>query len=264
MHLAYLDDSQFESSLAMFGAVIMPHGAFGFAERVHSIAIEQLFTLDDIENFQEFHARDLFLGEGTFKGAPEDRRFDAITVLLQAMTHYDMPFIFSALDVNKLQKKEISRSLFETAPPSVAAFKMCLLGIESWAQNQHEQRDPKVRRIDYNDQYMVIVDETKDQELKKRLRNSYRLLREPRPYIGPNKNRLWHAHDAMFFCDSRDSIGIQIADLCTYFMQRHLSKRNPEHKDESEGFYQMFSHLIQCAKPEPEWSQYSDVFLSHV
>ena len=138
-----------------------------FAERVHSIAIEQLFTLDDIENFQEFHARDLFLGEGTLR-VPGGQTIYVLTVLLQAMTHYDMPFIFSALDVNKLQKKEISRSLFETAPPSVAAFKMCLLGIESWAQNQHEQRDPKVRRIDYNDQYMVIVDETKDQELKKR------------------------------------------------------------------------------------------------
>lgn len=211
MHLAYIDDSQFETSLAMFGAVVMPHGSFGFAERMHSVAIEQILDIDKVRDFEEFHARDLYLGEGAFKGIQEEKRYDAITVLLQAMGSYQLPFVFAALDVKKLQEKEVARSLFEAAPPSVAAFKMCLLGIEAWAESHHAQSPFSSHKIDYNDQYLVIADETKDQELKKRLRNSYRLLREARPYIGPTKNRLWHAHDAMFFCDSRDSIGIQIS-----------------------------------------------------
>ena len=61
MHLAYLDDSQQQGSVAIFGAVLIPHGNFGWAERMHSIAIEQLFTADEIEEkFQEFHAYELF------------------------------------------------------------------------------------------------------------------------------------------------------------------------------------------------------------
>ena len=101
------------------------------------------------------------------------------------------------------------------------------------------------------------------EELKRRLRNSYRLLRAAHPYTVKAPNRLWHAHDAMYFGDSRDSVGIQLADLCTYFMQRQLLKSNVNVKDESDEFYKMFSSQVICAKPEPEWSQHRELFLCH-
>jgi hypothetical protein len=265
VHLAYLDDSQdqTQSSIAMFGALVIPSGEFGWAERMHSIAVEQLFSPDEIEEkFQEFHARDLFKGEGPFQGIDERKRFTAIEVLLMALRHYRLPFIYSAVDVQKLAKSALSRSLFETANPLVAAFKLCLLGVEKWAQSQHEHPVPGVVKIDYNDQYLLVVDETKDHELKKRLRNSYRLLRAARPYMKAF-NRLWHAHDAMFFGDSRDSVGIQLADLCAYFMQRQLLKRDADAKDDSDEFYSKFSSQVICAKPEPEWTDYRELLLSH-
>lgn len=265
MHLAYLDDSQdqTQSSLAMFGAVIIPTGEFGWAERLHSIAAEQLFSPDEIEEkFQEFHGRDLFKGEGPFQGMGEQKRFDAIAVLLMALRHHRLPFIYSAIDVRKLAKSTLARGLFETAHPLVPAFKLCLLGIENWAQSQHDHFPGSIR-VDYSDQYLLIVDETKDAELKKRLRNSYRLLRAARPYVLKSPNRLWHAHDAMFFGDSRDSVGIQLADLCTYFMQRQLMKQNVNVKDESDQFYRMFSDQVICAKPEPEWSEHRELLLAH-
>src|SRR5690242_21022857 len=58
-----------------------------------------------------------------------------------------------------------------------------------------------VIQIDYTDQYLLISDDMKDQELKKNLRKSYRFLRAARPYIGKTQNRLWHSHDAMYFGD---------------------------------------------------------------
>ena len=263
MHLAYLDDSQQPGSLAMFGAVVIPHGAFGWAERMHSIAIEQLFLADQIEEkFQEFHAFELFKGEGAFKGIDKAKRFDAITVLLMALRHHRLPFIYAAVDEKKLAKSDLSQGLFETAHPLIPAFKLCLLGIEKWAQSQHDH-PAGVVKVDYSDQYLLIVDETKDSELKKRLRNSYRLLRAARPYIATAQNRLWHAHDAMLFCDSRDSVGIQLADLCTYFMQRQLLKANISTKDDSDEFFKMFSGQVVCAKPEPEWTQHREFFLTH-
>jgi hypothetical protein len=263
MHLAYLDDSQQQGSLAMFGAIVIPHGEFGWAERMHSIAVEQLFPADEVEEkFQEFHAYELFKGEGAFKGIDKAKRFDAITVLLMALRHYRLPFIYAAIDEKKLAKSALPQGLFETAHPLIPAFKLCLLGIEKWAQSQHDHLAGSVR-IDYSDQYLLIVDETKDQELKKRLRNSYRLLRAARPYVVKAPNRLWHAHDAMYFGDSRDSVGIQLADLCTYFMQRQLSKTDISAKDESDEFFKMFSGQVICAKPEPEWTQYRELFLCH-
>jgi hypothetical protein len=261
VHLAYLDDSQQrEPSIAMFGSVVMPHGVFGWAERFHSIAIEQLFPADEIEErFQEFHAADLFHGEGAFKGIDEDKRFDAITVLLMTMKQYQIPFIYAAINEKKLEKSPLSQGLLEIAHPLVPAFKLCALGIEMWAKKLHGNNSV----VDYSDQYMLIVDETKDQELKKRLRRSYRLLRTARPYIANSVNRLWYAHDAMYFGDSRDSVGIQLADLCTYFMQRHLSNPNPNAEDDGESFYKMFASQAICAAPEPEWSQYRELLLSH-
>ena len=67
----------------------------------------------------------------------------------------------------------------------------------------------------------------------------------------------------MYFGDSKDSVGIQLADLCTYLMQRHLLKTNPNAKDASDDFYKMFSAQVICAKPEPEWSQYHELLVSH-
>lgn len=264
MHLAYLDDSQLQGSIAIFGAIVIPHGVFGWAERLHSIAVQQLFPVDEIEEkFQEFHAHELFKGEGAFKGIDKAKRFDAIRILLMAVRDQRLPFIYAAVDEKKLAKSALARDLFETAHPLVAAFKMCLLGVESWAQSQHVEDLPGAIKIDYGDQYLLIVDETKEQELKKRLRNSYRLLRAARPYLGKEENRLWHAHDAMYFGDSRDSVGIQLADLCAYFMQRHLSKVNPDAVDESDQFYQMFSKQVICAKPEREWEKFGEFFVAH-
>jgi len=265
VHLAYLDESQQQGAVAIFGAVVIPHLAFGFAERMHSIAVEQLFSSDEIEEkFQEFHAYELFKGEGAFKEIEQPKRFDAITVLLTAMSRYRLPFIYAAIDEKKLASSSLSRGLLETAHPLVPAFKMCILGIEKWAQDHHPAQVPDdAIKLDYRDQYLLIADEMKDQELKKRLRNSYRLLRAARPYLGKTQNRLWHAHDAMYFGDSRESVGIQLADICTYFVQRRLLKVNPNHKDDGDSFYEMFSRQIICAKPEPEWSENGNLFLSH-
>ncbi len=49
MHLAYFDDSVTSGQIAIFGAVVVPSGAWGWTERLHGIAIEQLFDVNEIE-----------------------------------------------------------------------------------------------------------------------------------------------------------------------------------------------------------------------
>jgi hypothetical protein len=50
----------------------------------------------------------------------------------------------------------------------------------------------------------------------------------------------------MYFGDSRDSVGIQMADICGFFINRHLNQ-----KAYAEGFYQVFSEQIAYEKVVP-------------
>ena len=263
MHLAYLDES-FHEGVAIVGAVIMPHGGFGWAERLHSIAVEQLFESVEIDDkFEEFHARDLFKGENAFKDIPENKRFSSLTVLLSTLKNYKFPFIYSAIDLKKLAKAPAAQGLFGIADPLVAALKLCSLGVEKWAQDQQLFKREGHVTVDYQHQYLFISDDTKDQALKKHLRQAYRQIRGSHPYTTASPIRLYHAHDEMYFGTSHDSVGIQLVDACTYFMQRHLTKRNPEAKDTADEFYWHIASQAICAKPEPEWSNFRDLLLEH-
>jgi hypothetical protein len=110
VHLAYLDDSEQAGAIAIYGALVIPHGEFGWAERMHSIAIQQLFPVEEIEErFQEFHAYELFRGDGAFKGMPQEKRFDAIRILLMLVRDHKLPFIYGAVYEKKLSKHSLSQ-----------------------------------------------------------------------------------------------------------------------------------------------------------
>jgi hypothetical protein len=259
VHLAYLDESGTDghSPIVIFGAVIIFPDKFGHLEGLHCAAIQQIIPVDQTEKFQEFHASELFQGEGPFQGIDKEKRFDAIRVLLTALQGEKFPYVYAAVDRAKLEQSPMG-----SARALDVAFRVCALGIEDWAQSHHKQHPdfPKSILLDYTDLCLFILDDTTDTLLKKQLRSSYRQLRAAHPYIplSMKDNRLWHAHDDMYFGDSHDSVGIQMVDLCNYFMWRHLLK-----KDGGEEFYEMFAGQAICAKPEPEWSTYRKLFVTH-
>jgi hypothetical protein len=49
------------------------------------LRFNRFLPLDKIEEFKEFHAHDLYKGEGPFEGIDETKRFNAIEVLLTAV-----------------------------------------------------------------------------------------------------------------------------------------------------------------------------------
>jgi len=73
----------------------------------------------------------------------------------------------------------------------------------------------------------------------------YSIRKDLLPSPGPG-NELLHFHDDMYFGDSRFSIGIQLADLCAYFIARHL-----EGDLEIQGFYEMVSPHIVFSQVHP-------------
>lgn len=256
MHLAYLDETGTDghSSVAMFGALIVPAGKFGYLSGLHETAIQQILPIEKIDDFEEFHAGALYHGKPPFDGIDETKRFTAITVLMSAVRTEELPLVYAAVD-----RKEVARSPFGVMKPLHAAFHMCLLGVEDWATANHpNQHRDGTKVIDWNDTFLCILDDCNDKVLKADYKRTYRSLRTKHPFVPKTKNRLWHAHDDMFFADSTDCLGVQIADLCNYFVRLHL-----EGVDEPQNFYQMISEQVICSKPEPEWSQYGHLFRAH-
>ena len=256
MHLAYLDETGTDghSPIAMFGALIVPHGSFGHLEQLYSTAIQQILPLDKIEEFSEFHASQLYEGKGPFEGIDEEKRIRAIRVLLAALRMEEVPFVYAAVD-----RKKFSQSPFCWGKPLHLAFHMCLLGVEDWATANHPNPHPQTGKLlDWKDTCLYVLDDCDDKQLKDQCRKSYRALRLKNPFAAPAGNRLWHAHDDMFFGDSKDCLGIQISDLCNYFVRRHLAG-----EPEPYNFYAVFCKQVICAKPEPEWATYKNLCREH-
>lgn len=253
MHLVYLDEAGIDgrSVSRTFGALIVPVGKFGRASMLHETAIQQIIPAASKNEFKEFHGCDLYKGNPPFDKIDQDRRFTAIKVLLSSLRSEDLTFVYSSVNDQEFQK-----SLPGSIPMAALhfAFQMCLCGIENWARMRHTPgRDPNQGAvINWDDSFLCISDESNNSAEKDALKAVYRKLRKKRPFHDfQNINRLWHGHDGMFFADSVDSVGIQIADLCTYFVQRKL-----EGREEKENFIDLFSDRIICAKPEPEWTEY--------
>jgi hypothetical protein len=254
VHLAYLDDSGSDekSGVVLCGGVVITDHNFMYVEGMAGVAMHQLFSSTETDKFQEFHARQLFRGEKQFDGISEDSRFKAIDVLLLAVQQFRLPFIYSAVDRNALLK-----SPFKTADPRDMAFHVCLLGIEDWAQSQHESH-PGTLRVDPKDVTLIVMDDDEpNSDLKRKFKTTFRELRAQHGPEFPSR-RLRHVHDAMYFGDSRDSVGLQMADLCGYFMRRRLCGPDAE----GDRFFRQVKKAAICARPEPIRTQLGGVLLS--
>jgi len=247
VELAYLDESgsDKDSEILVIGALIVPEEKFTEMEVLVGAVVEELIPRDKQESFERFHAYELYNGHGVFSDLPETSRFDAISKLLGIVSTgvggLSLPFIYSAIN-----KKALEKSLFHSAKPTDVAFSVCTLGIERWL----EQNCP--------DRYLclVIFDDSDDRVLKKDMQTSFRTLRQK---LGPpmwSANKLWRMHDAMYFGSSKDSAGLQIADLCAYFVRRKIAGQT-----DPRDFFSLIANQVTCAAIEPEWSQYPAIFV---
>jgi hypothetical protein len=193
----------------------------------------------------------------------------AILTLLAGVRAENMPFIYAAVDRREFAATQSPP--FGVSKPLHAAFHMCLLGVEEWATANHPRPDtPSAKVLDWQDTYLCILDDCGNNNVKSEYRRTYRSLRSKHPFAESSRNRLWHAHDDIFFADSTDSLGLQIADLCNYFVRLHLEGiaekdgvLQLEGMKEKNAFYELISPQVICAKPSPEWQKYGHLFRNH-
>jgi hypothetical protein len=181
------------------------------------------------KQFQEFKAWELYQGCNIWDGVPQPMRFQVIETILRRVQAEKLSVIYGAVDKHKLRS-----SVYSSANPIDICFQFCATAADKWMnENQH------------GDLALVIADDC-DKHLKRSMRESFRHLRKRLHNLIPMANESWHLHDEMYFGNSSDSIGIQIADLCAYFVRKHL-----DGDPIAEGFYNIIKDCIVDSKVEP-------------
>ncbi len=251
MYLAYLDDSDTRSKHGrwqVLSAVIVKDSLFATCELLSSIIVQDLMPQEKLDKFEEFHACELFGNHGVFEGIDQTKRFEAIKGMLSLL---DMPLavVYGAVD-----SKLLSQELFGSANPIDICFRICAEGIDKWLSSQFlEELQASAKpgeefvRLPFSNSHLgLLIADDCDKDTKSTLQKSFRTLR---PRVQPLRmgGKLSSLHDDMYFGDSRFSIGIQLADLCSYFIARHL-----DGDVAIEGFYKMIEPHIVYSKCVPD------------
>ena len=236
---------------------MIPDSSFLAIESDIGSVVEQLVPPELLDRFTEFHAYQLYRANpndgGVFVDIDEQHRYDAIRRLLGILPTYNLPFIYSAVNKRRLASGPLSR-----VNPLDVAFRLCLMGVEKWLDKREMHREEF-----WEDLCLFIVDDC-DKSTRAIFRETFRAmrlrLRDSQLGLGLERvraNKLWHAHDAMYFGDSKDSVGLQVADLCSYFMMRKL-------RGEYDGeFFDILARQAIYAEPEPDLLQSSPWLLRH-
>jgi hypothetical protein len=251
MYLAYIDDSDTKCKAKrwqVMAAVLIDHRDFKFAEIGMGVAQEVLgLSPEKLEKFEEFHACELYGGYGFFEGIDQEIRFDAMRRLLYLLSHFSMHVVYGAVDLEKL-----GNEIYASADPVDICFRVCLKGVpeclgaesmKSVTAQLDEEELYKTEKIipillehTMRQLAVVIVDDC-DKKIKDSLHKTFRSIRPKRTGADTGFSSF---HDDMYFGDSKYSLGIQLADACSYFIACHL-----EGDPEKESFYELIKpHIV--------------------
>jgi hypothetical protein len=249
VYLAYMDDSDTKQKIQQWqvmSAVIVKDTIFHELELVMGLIVEDCLPPEKIEHFVEFHACELYGGYGVFEGIKQEERFRIIKRLLDLLEH--CPVIYGAVDLRRL-----GDVVYASADPVDIAFRICATGVEQWLTQHLEAAFQENREHDdlRHTMALLIADDC-DSKTKTSMQRSFRRMRKPLHPPEYKSGPLRHVHDDMYFGASKFSVGIQLADLCSYFIAKHLEGDPGSGDPGSEGFYGMIEKHIVHYKIEPD------------
>ena len=223
MYIAYLDEaglSKEETHLVVAGIIVKDDQLLECEKQLDEV-LEKHIPKEKWEGF-EFHALDLFGGRGYFRKWPDKKRQEIIRDVLDSLMIFNLPIIYGAIDKAKLKRNY--RRPFDAHD---LAFMLFAERVDDWL----DSKDPFEVCI-------LIADETKRDKI---IKSSLRQYRKEGIRIGNLKpKKLDNIADAIYFADSKDTWGLQLADFCSYFIKRHHIGGN----DTAETLYQYFSAQI--------------------
>ncbi len=229
MYLAYSDDSRTKHNHVewqVMSTVMVKDETFRGFELHMGLIAEELLPPKKYEQFTEFHACDLYNGTKAFDGMERAQRYSILEILLGVLEKQEIPVIYGAVDLSRLNKM-----IYASANPIDMTFRMCALGVQAWMGKQLEERFLEYRgrktpgeHVRFDDVALFILDDfDSNKPLKVALHQAFRQMRKPlRPPDFQSESQLEHVLDDMYFGDSKFSVGLQLADACSYFIGKHL------------------------------------------
>jgi hypothetical protein len=234
VYIVYLDDSRQEKGkgndhFQVIGAVIVNDAVFDDLEQHLGYYLYELVAPDVGEGFEEFHASDLLAGNRPFHNVKRERSIEILSTAIAALNSMDTPVVYGAVDLDKLHAAN-----YATASPVDMAFRICVKLVEEWfSENAH-------------DGLGLLISDESDKSVKHAMLNAFHLFRNRVISSPPTRGILEHLHDDMYFGDSKYSKGIQLADICTFLIGRHLAGYS-----DTEDLYQQLSESIVKSSVEP-------------
>jgi hypothetical protein len=243
MYIGYIDDSgstgsncqDRDSRFQVIGGPIIYErlyvaGEFSVASWKHELGMEG----DEWASF-EFHACDMFHCNGAFEKLGREHCRDLLAGALKWLRHVEAPIIYGAVD-----KSELSKRVYRSANPVDIAFSLYLASLDKWLEAKGEEvvdsfpdnpTDQDTERIPVG--VLIADDSGKRKDIRHTIEESYRRHRRE------NVSRWLTLWDDVYFGNSSHSLGIQLADICAYFIARHLAG-----KADAEGFYNIIKDQI--------------------
>lgn len=252
VYLAYIDDSGTDaaSPVVLCGGVVISSNRFLQIEKQVGSVIADLIPEERRYAFKEFHGHELFYQTGSFKDISRGECEGAIRKLLEILGPCQVPFVYSAVNRDALR-----RSAFGSSRALNTAFRMCVLGIQNWLVEHRVGSEIQLG--------LLIVDEPSERRIREDLAADFRELRARRTdgldgvrHYGRIGSQLRFFHDGMYFGNSADSVGIQITDLCSYFMLRRL-------RGERDEIFSLLEPHAICARPSPFFDQCKTFLMAH-
>ena len=248
VYIAYLDDSgstggnlaDSQSPFQVVTSVLFADAAdFTLSEYMLGNIIDQ-HVPEEMRDAFEFHASDLWNCRKPFESLTKNQAVNIIQQCFDLIRGTQLPISFGAVDKRKLQQQ-----IYSTANPIDMAFRLCVEGVESEMHKRESALD-RSGAVGFSELAVLICDESKAYHYA--IKNAFRQYRRKiRSLERHNRGRLKHIVDDIFFGDSSDSIGIQIADICGFAIGRHLRQQ-----EDTEYLYEGIKNQIYSAKVFPE------------
>jgi len=232
MHIVYLDDSKQEKARDRFqvmGAVLVNDAIFDSLEQDLAYYLYELVEPDAGEKIEEFHACDLLARSKQFAKIERARAIEILSTAVSAVDRMHIPVVYGAVDLAKLYATN-----YATANPVDISFRICVKLLEEW----FKETSP--------DGLGLLICDDSDKPVRNAMLNAFHLFRNRAISSPMVRGELEHLHDDMYFGDSKFSKGIQLADICTFLIGRHLAGYS-----DTEDLYQKLSKSIAKFSVEP-------------
>jgi Protein of unknown function (DUF3800) len=209
VYIVYLDEagtSDQETHLVVAGIIVKEDQLLECEEQLDAV-LKKHIPEEDREGF-EFHAHELFGGRGYFKNRREwspQKRESIIKDVLDSLLKFNLPIIYGAIDKPKHREK-----YFYPFNAHDLAFMLFAERVDGW--------------IASNAPFEVCILIADESDRDKIIKTSLRQYRKAGIEIGHSEKpkKLYNIADAIYFGDSKDSWGLQLADFCCYFIKCHL------------------------------------------